>query len=57
MQVVLVVLVVIELVSIASLKVKTMLEFKATEVSESAGDIEETVGAVMSIPVFSPATV
>ena len=34
--------------SIASLKVTAMVEFTATEVSESAGLEEETVGAVMS---------
>ena len=48
MQVVLVVLVVIELMSIASLKVKTMSEFNATEVAESTGAVEDTVGAIVS---------
>ena len=35
-------------VSIASLKVTAMVESKATEVAESAGVDEETVGAVVS---------
>ncbi len=51
------VLVVTVVVSIASLKVTAMVELTETEVAESAGEVEETVGAVVSIPVFSPATV
>ena len=42
------VLVVTVVVSIASLKVTAMVELTATEVSESAGEDEETVGAVVS---------
>ena len=47
-HVVLEVLVVTVVVSIASLKVTAMVELTATEVSESAGEDEETVGAVVS---------
>ena len=42
------VLVVTVVVSIASLKVIAMVEFTATEVVASAGEDEETVGAVVS---------
>ena len=42
------VLVVIVVVSIDSEKVTAMVEFTATEVAESAGEDEETVGAVVS---------
>ena len=48
-HVVLEVLVVTVVVSMASLKVTAMVEFTATEVSESAGLEEETVGAVVSV--------
>ena len=47
-HVVLEVLVVTVVASIASLKVITIVEFTETEVSESAGEVEETVGAVVS---------
>ena len=42
------VFVVTVVVSIALLKVTAMVEFTATEVSESEGEVEETVGAVVS---------
>ena len=42
------VLVVTVVVSMASLKVTAMVELTATEVSESAGEDEETVGIVVS---------
>ena len=42
------VLVVTVVVSIASLKVTAMVELTETEVAESAGEEEETVGAVVS---------
>ena len=48
-HVVLEVFVVTVVVSIASLKVTAMVELTATEVAESAGLEEETVGAVVSI--------
>ena len=41
-------LVVTDVVSIASLKVTAMVELTETEVAESAGEEEETVGAVVS---------
>ncbi len=41
-------LVVTEVVSIASLKVTAIVELTETEVAESAGEDEETVGAVVS---------
>ena len=47
-HVVLEILVVTVVVSIASLKVIAMVEFTATEVVASAGEDEETVGAVVS---------
>jgi len=47
-HVVLEVFVVTVVVSIASLKVTAMVEFTATEVSESEGEVKETVGAVVS---------
>ena len=47
-HVVLEVLVETVVVSIASLKVTAMVVFTATEVSELAGEDEETVGAVVS---------
>ena len=47
-HVVLVVLVVTVAVSIASLKVTAMVERTETEVAESTGENEETVGAVVS---------
>jgi len=55
-HVVLEVLVVTVVVSIASLKVTSMVEFVATEVSESEGEVEETVGAVVSgvLDVMNP---
>ena len=45
------VLVVTVVVSIASLKVTAMVELTATEVAESAGEDEETVGDVVSVSV------
>jgi hypothetical protein len=42
------VLVVTEVVSITSLKVTEIVELNETEVAESAGEDEETVGAVVS---------
>ena len=42
------VLVVTVVVSIASLKVTAMVELTETEVAESAGEDEKTVGAVVS---------
>ena len=50
------VLVVIVVVSIASLKVTVREVFSATEVSSSEGDVDETVGGVVSgsIPVVNP---
>ena len=42
------VLVVTVVVSIASLKVTAIVELTKTEVAESAGEDEETVGAVVS---------
>ena len=47
-HVVLEVLVVTVVVSIASLKVTAIVELTETEVAESAGEDEETVGAVVS---------
>jgi len=47
------VLVVTVVVSIASLKVTEMVELTATEVSESAGEDEETVGVVVSVVSLS----
>ena len=47
-HVVLEVLVVTVVVSIASLKVIAIVELTETEVAESAGEDEETVGAVVS---------
>ena len=52
-QVVLDVLVVTVVVSIASLKVTAIVELTETEVAESAGEDEETVGAVVSVVDFS----
>ena len=40
-----------EALSIASEKVKEMVLFNETEVSESAGEVDETVGGV---PVVNP---
>ena len=48
-HVVLEVLVVTVVVSIASLKVTAIVELIETEVSESAGEDEETVGAVVTV--------
>jgi 3D (Asp-Asp-Asp) domain-containing protein len=50
------VLVVIELLSIISEKVKDMLSLTDTELWLSVGEIEETVGAVvsMTIDLFAP---
>ncbi len=49
-------LVVTEVLSIASLKVTAIVELTETEVAESAGEDEETVGAVVSIinALFDP---
>ena len=46
-----------ELVSICSEKVIEIDEWGDTDVSESEGEVEETVGAVVSIPPFVPAIV
>ena len=45
-----------EVVSIVSEKVTEMVELTETEVSESDGDVEETVGEVVSgsVPVVNP---
>ena len=45
-----------EVVSIASEKVTEMFELIETEVSESAGEVDVTVGAVVStvVPVVNP---
>ena len=48
-HVVLEVLVVTVVVSIASLKVTSIVELTKTEVAESAGEDEETVGTVVSV--------
>ena len=51
------VLVVTVVVSIASLKVTAIVEISETEVAESAGEDEETVGAVVSeLPPQADAT-
>ena len=44
------------MVSIVSEKVTEMVELTETEVSESDGDVEETVGDVVSdnVPVVNP---
>ena len=47
------VLVVTEALSIASEKVTEMDEAKDTNVPESAGEVDETVGAVVSVVVVS----
>ena len=46
----------IVVVSIASLKVTAIVELDEMEVAESAGEDEETVGAVVSgsVPVVNP---
>ena len=44
-----------EVVSIDSEKVTEIDEESETDVSESEGEVEETVGAVVSIPPFVPA--
>jgi hypothetical protein len=48
--------VVTEALSIASEKVTAMILFNETDVSESAGEVDETVGAVVStvVPVVNP---
>ena len=51
------VLVVTVVVSIASLKVTAIVELIETEVSESAGEDEKTVGAVVSVVVVVSSSV
>ena len=51
------VLVVTDVISIISEKVTEMVESMDTVVSESDGEVDETVGAVVSIPPFVPAIV
>ena len=51
------VLLVIEELTIKSLKVTVILETFVVVFSPSAGEVEDTVGAVVSIPPFDPAII